>query len=273
MAGFDATVDEAEKVARRVSYGFFVIQAITWRAMRALLRGRWDEAIKSVSELAPMMSDPNGFMVFAALSFILELERGQTATVVPLLEAALENDPGIASFRAGAAFGRLEMGDLVAARAHLDVVLTDGLDGVIDNWMTAMQLAWLSQVAHGLADADLAAQLEPRVAPYAGRLVVIGSGMHVLGAFDRYRALLDSTLGRHDDAVESARAGIALETEIDAPPHIARSRLALAQVLVARGAQGDADEARAQLEQCQADAEALGMALLAEQAGTLRALL
>lgn len=269
LAGFDETVATTETVARQVSYGFFVMQSITWRAMRMLLEGRWKEGERILAELIPMSSDPNAFNAWAGLSFISELERGRAARVVPLFEDALANDESLAVFRIGAALGRLDMDDIDGARAHYAAATEDGLGSVVDNWMLPAQLSWLCNVVHRFDDRPMAAALWERLEPYAGRPVVVASGMWVNGAWDRYRGLVASTLGRHDDAVALVQAALEVEGQLGARPHGARSELALAQVLQTRDAPGDRELARAAIIRCLSTAGDLDMRQLVSQASEM----
>jgi hypothetical protein len=273
IAGFDETVATTEAIARQVSYGFFVLQSITWRAMRMLLEGRWEEGERILAELVPMSSDPNGFMAWAGLSFISELERGRAASVVPIFEDALANDESLAVFRIGAALGRLEMGEIEAARVHYEAGTEGGLGHLVDNWMLPLQLSWLAAVVHRLGDRAMAAALWDRLEPYAGQPVVVASGMWVSGAWDRYRGLVASTLDRHDEAVALVEAALGVELLLCARPQAARSELALAQVLLTRNAPGDGELAVAALDRCITAARALDMRLLVNQATELRSAL
>jgi tetratricopeptide (TPR) repeat protein len=273
LTAFDETVATTEGVARQVSYGFFVLQSISWRAMRMLLEGRWKEAEQVIAELVPMSTDPNGFLAWAGLSFIGQLERGRAQTVVPLFEQALAKDESLGVFRMGAALGRLDMGDVDGARQHYDEATRTGVTGLVDNWMLPVQLSWLAHVTHHFEDQAMAADVWKKLEPFAGLPVIVASGMYVSGAWDRYRGLVASTLGRHDEAVALVQAAIEVEARLRARPQGARSELALGQVLLARSAPGDHDAARVAFDRCRTHAETLGMRLLTERAGALAATL
>jgi hypothetical protein len=213
-------------------------------------------------------------MAWAGLSFISELERGRAARVVPIFEDALSNDESLAVFRIGAALGRLEMGEIEAARVHYAAATEGGLGHLVDNWMLPLQLSWLAAVVHRLGDRSMAAALWDRLEPYAGQPVVVASGMWVSGAWDRYRGLVASTLDRHDEAVALMEAALGVELLLlGARPQAARSELALAQVLVTRNAPGDRELALAALDRCVTAAGALDMRLLVNQATELRSAL
>ena len=85
-------------------------------------------------------------------------------------------------------------------------------------------------------------------------------GLFCLGAFDRYRGMLLSLLGRHDEAVAALTAALALEESVDAPTLTARTRYWLARALRQRDGPGDGERADVELARSIETAEGLGMA-------------
>jgi tetratricopeptide (TPR) repeat protein len=82
---------------------------------------------------------------------------------------------------------------------------------------------------------------------------------------DRYTGMLLTLLERYDEAEPHFDNALDLEERIKAPPLAARTRYWYARMLLARKAEGDADRARALLDDALETAERLGMVKLAEQ--------
>jgi hypothetical protein len=80
-----------------------------------------------------------------------------------------------------------------------------------------------------------------------------------LGAADRYLGIVTSHEQRWDDASRHFEVAIALESQLESAPLVARTRLWYARALVARGRQGDRDRARGLLDAVAVTADELGM--------------
>jgi hypothetical protein len=99
------------------------------------------------------------------------------------------------------------------------------------------------------------------LAPYTARNVVLGCAAY-LGAVDHHLGVLESALGRTDDAVTHLDAALERHRTIGARPWIALSQAWLANVLSERDAPGDADRATALHAEASATAAELGLAAL-----------
>src|SRR6476660_4102673 len=86
--------------------------------------------------------------------------------------------------------------------------------------------------------------------PWSGQSIVVGQGLDVLGAADRYLGMMELTLERFDRVDERFSAAVALEQRLEAPPLVARTRYWWARGLLARGAPRDAERAATLLAQC-----------------------
>jgi hypothetical protein len=90
-----------------------------------------------------------------------------------------------------------------------------------------------------------------------------------VGAADRYLALLDSAIGRTDDAVSELEAALELEARYPAPPLIARTQYWYGRTLFQRDRPGDVARARELVTSSSQIASGLGMTDLAAQARNL----
>jgi hypothetical protein len=117
----------------------------------------------------------------------------------------------------------------------------------------------------GMVDPAVPAAVADRLLPFAGQLALQG-GIGGLGPVALYLGRAEGAAGRTAAAEEHLRQGVATSERHDLLPSLARGRLALAQVLAARGAVAEAaTEAAAALEV----AEDVGMRLVARDARRL----
>jgi hypothetical protein len=131
-------------------------------------------------------------------------------------------------------------------------------------WPTC--LAELTESVAALGAVDHARTLLPLVEPWSGQCLVVGLGLDVVGAADRYLGMLELVLGRYDGIDERFGAAIALEARLESPPLVARTRYWWGRSLLARRQADDVERAVDLLAQCRQTAEQLGMPLLARQA-------
>ena len=79
------------------------------------------------------------------------------------------------------------------------------------------------------------------------------------GSVSRYLGLLSSTMRRFDEAEVHYQNALAMNERLGARPWLADTQNDYAQTLLARGNQGDPEQARNLLEAAQATYRALGM--------------
>jgi tetratricopeptide (TPR) repeat protein len=120
-----------------------------------------------------------------------------------------------------------------------------------------------------LGDVARASALHGMLEPYADRLVTIAQGSVVTGSVAHFLGLLDSAMGRFDEAESRFATAAATHARIGAPTWLARTRLEWARMLGRRGIPGDTERARELLDQAMATARDLGLAGVESQAATL----
>jgi hypothetical protein len=84
-------------------------------------------------------------------------------------------------------------------------------------------LAYWAQVACLVGEPD-ASCLYEGLLPYSGELAVVGNGVDVGGAVDSLLAGLALRMGRRDEALQRAQAGLALERRAEARRWFDRTR-------------------------------------------------
>ena len=135
------------------------------------------------------------------------------------------------------------------------------------NWLIALTL--LSEVCAALGDAERARELYALLAPHGGRNVIVGRAASCNGCASRLLGMLASVLGEWDEAERRFFEAREMHVRMGARPFLARTELAWAEMLLARGEPGDDAAARERLAEAIVIADALGMVVLAERARAL----
>src|SRR4051794_7205685 len=163
-----------------------------------------------------------------------------------------------------------ELGMEDEARAELEQVRREGFDGL----RAALWLASLTSLADACAavgDARLAALVYPELAPLHGGNVVIGHGVAVYGAVDRYLGMLAATLGEPDLAAGHFEQALTFNRAMGARTWVAHTLYAYGRTLRHRGRPGDGEHATAMLTEAASLAERIGMPMLVARARALGA--
>ncbi len=237
-----------------------------FRAMRLLVAGRFDEAeaaSRDALRLAERIGgDTNVEQAHVLQSFILRRERGGLESLEETAIAFASRYHSIPGWRCLLACLHALIGRRESARAALDELSAGGfavvpVDGL---WLCATGLlveATAAAEARGHAETLYALLL-----PHADRNVALGWGSACMGPVARHLALLAALAGRRDDAAGHFEAAIAMNERMGARAWLARTRYEYGRLLA--GGAGAAE----QLELAGAEAEALGMPLLAAQVRT-----
>jgi tetratricopeptide (TPR) repeat protein len=135
------------------------------------------------------------------------------------------------------------------------------------NWLIAVTL--LAEVCGALGDADRAGELLALLAPYGGRNVIVGRAASCNGSASRLLGILATALGQWEEAERWFAEAHEMHVRMGARPWLARTELAWAEMLLARGQAGDVAAARRRLAEAIVLADALGMVAVAERARAL----
>jgi ATP/maltotriose-dependent transcriptional regulator MalT len=99
--------------------------------------------------------------------------------------------------------------------------------------------------------------------------VIVGRAASCNGCASRLLGMLASVLGEWDEAERRFFEAREMHVRMGARPFLARTELAWAEMLLARGERGDDAAARERLAEAIVIADALGMVVLAERARAL----
>ncbi len=264
-AGFEIDAAEDERVGGQRRSAYLRWRTALWRAMRALLDGRFGDvaALASAAAAVPGPSALGKDTLVIQLAK-LALEQGRPERYHGDLAQSVEQYEEHAVLRAMLAFTCAELGDADGARRQFDLLAADDFAPVTR--LVPVTLAYLAEVAAAHGDAERAATVYARFRPYAGQVVATGAVAHCPGAVDRYLGQLAATTGRFDEAVAHYQAALAVERTLDAPPLLARTRYWYGRLLLDRARPDDEGKARDLLASAAETAALLGMDGLADQA-------
>jgi len=156
--GFDADVEELDRVGRDLG-GQYRSWADMHRTVRALLDGRFDDA-ERLAQMQAELPHPDALNVYAGHVLVMRRDQGRLEEILPLVEQAVVENPGLAAFRAALALTHAEIGDAEVARRHLDALAEDDFGRLPFDTTHTGTVALLAEVCHRLGDADRAALRE-----------------------------------------------------------------------------------------------------------------
>jgi DNA-binding CsgD family transcriptional regulator len=174
------------------------------------------------------------------------------------------------TWRPGLAAVLAELGMEDEAREELEHVRREGFEGLRASlWLAS--LTYLADACAAVGDTELAALVYPELAPLRGGNVVIGHGVALYGAADRYLGMLAATLGDVDLAAAHFEQALAFNRAMGATTWVAHTLYAYGRTLRHRARRGDDERATAMLTEAAGLAERMGMPMLVARARALGA--
>jgi DNA-binding CsgD family transcriptional regulator/RecA/RadA recombinase len=290
----DAEIEAYARVAAGLRQPEYLSHVALWRAMRALMDGRFAEVEPLVGEMLATgrrAQRREAEPVFAAQMLALHRDRGdlvRLAELEPILREHADHASAppvvrapLAHHRAGVEHHALDRGEIAVRRAHLAHLLTmlgrraearAEIERLTDDEIAALprDLVWLFtltvlvEVCAQIRDTRRAAMLYELMRPYERRNVA-SNGVVCRGPAAHYLGLAATLLGRWDEALAHFQTSAALALQMGARPALARTLEAHAAALFARPGEAVA-QARPLLAQALAIYDELGMAADAARA-------
>ncbi len=272
VRGADEQLEAARGLAARLHRPLYEWWTTIVRSTRAQLDGRFEEAealAQDALAVGQRGQAENAVHYFAMALFNIRREQGRLAEVEEAVKGFISLYPAIPAWRCALALLNVELGRPQAAAEAFTAVAEPGFDALPRdaNWLIAVTL--LAEVCGAMGDGDRARELYALLEPYAGRNVVVGRAATCNGSASRLLGILAGTLHEWELAERHFAAALEMHGAMGARPWTARTQLAWAEMLLARGAAGDAELARERLRGAIELAEALGMVSLAERARAL----
>ena len=272
VAGADIQIDAASALAAVVQRPLYLWWTSLFRCTRAQLDGEFAEAERLAGEtlaIGQRGHAENALHYYAMAMFNIRREQGRLGEVEDAVARFIEMYPAIPAWRCTQALMHLELRRLDAAREAFEAVAAPGFDALPRdaNWLIALTLA--AEVCAELGDAARARELAGLLAPHGGRNVLVGRAASCNGCASRQLGMLASVLRDWDEAELRFFEAREMHVRMGARPFLARTELAWAEMLLARGEPGDDAAARERLAEAVVIADALGMVAVAERARAL----
>jgi class 3 adenylate cyclase/tetratricopeptide (TPR) repeat protein len=269
----DADAAELEGTALELHVPYYQWATVLYAAMRALLAGRFAEAEALGAEgyVLGLRADPaNAAGLAGAQLAILRREEGRVEELRAIIAEAHRVAPTSLVWRAAGVMASLAVGDLEEARTEFEACAVGDLGDVPDDFFRTITWVLLADSSVRLGDADRAELLYALLLPSRDQLVVLLNCVAFLGSVSYYLGALALTKGSLDEAARHLEEAMACHLRLGAVPFHARTQLAYVRLLLARGAPGDAEQARPMLDAVIETAGRLGMRSLLEEATALR---
>jgi class 3 adenylate cyclase len=242
-------------------------------ATLALLNGRFDVADKYALEgfeIALAAAHPDAVIVYGTHSAVMGWQRGETRHLVEGARQLYDEFVDLPAWHAAVALVLAVAGERDFPRDELLGFAADP-DQLDKNsiWVAAL-VAWV-EVARMVDEPAPARLIYDMLLPHADTICVGSINVSEMGPVARALGVAATLAGDHDAAEPHFRAALETSRRIDAPPHLARSAVDYARMLVERAGPGDSTLATELLDEGRAIAADLGMAGVVADADTLRA--
>ncbi|HUG14780.1 MAG TPA: AAA family ATPase [Thermomicrobiales bacterium] len=250
----DTQIENYARVAAELRQPQYLSHVALWRAMRALMDGRFAEVetlTKEMLETGRRAQRREADLTFVAQMFVLHRDRGdlaQLADLEPMVREQADGNEAHPVRRARLACLHMVLGRPVEARAEFERLARRDFTDLPRDLAWLFTVAELVEVCAYLGDARRAAALYELMRPYE-RWNVGSNGVVCPGPVSHYLGLAAGTLGRWDDALAHFQTAAALARRMGAWPVLGRTLEAHAAALHARNRGKDAARARELLEQ------------------------
>jgi tetratricopeptide (TPR) repeat protein len=235
----------------------------------AALTGRFDESAAYLDRAdAEYDDEEHSYMSYMTLQirWTLLLLQGRYAELDELHRKLA--DAGHPHPRLLRALVAVHRGDLEPALAHVAEVSTRG-----NPYGRSYRSMWLrlhAQVAAASRDDALCERVRAELAPFAGEWAVSLFGCEIGGPVNLWLGIVDAAQERWDKAIAELTDAARSAELLQARPWAVEARSRLAEVLLTRGAAGDADAAAELLAEVDREATELGMRHVRELVRRLR---
>lgn len=237
IADADAEIELHARLAEAQQQPASLWRASVFRAMRALLSGRFEEAewlVARALDAGQRLQDPNVTDVFGVQMLTLRREQGRLGEMEAVHRNFLAQHPDHLGWRSAFALVLAEMGRKAEAEREFERVYATTLASVQPDLRWLPTVATLGEVCAVLGDAARAIKLYELLSPYPQRCIVVGYGAACLGSVSYYLGLLARTTGRWQVAEEHFKEALRVNAVMGAASSLARTRHAYADALLAR---------------------------------------
>lgn len=216
-----------------------------YRVIPPLLAGDLDDAEQLAAvalELRLASGQPDAMVHYGSQLINIRVWQGRLGELVPLIDQAAADNPGLPVFQAVLALACVAAGEDDRARRMFHDARDLGFPVPEDATWSTMHYGW-SELAVHFADRRAAETLLDRIAPFGDH--VITTSVTVTPVLGHSAGKLEHLLGRYDEAEVSFRRALAIHERLESPPLIAMTQTAWAAMLTERARPEDVAQARA----------------------------
>jgi len=268
VSAADREYDVWERWAEETNQPFFLSIATMYRAMRALMHGRFEDSERLAQKalaIGQRLQLETAAGAFGLQMFALRREQGGLREIEPMVRLFLQEHSAAAAWRPGLAVVYAELGRTTEARAEFETLAQHDFADLPRDAMWMGTMSYLADVCTFLGDRERAEMLYRILLPFAGRNVVVSNGAACYGALSRYLGALAATLEQWDDSERHFEDALAMNTRMDTRVWLAHTQEQYAAMLLARRESGDREKASALLDVALATAHEFGMRALEER--------
>ena len=273
VARADVELDTYSRLAEELRMPQHLWHVPLLRGMRASMDGRFADAERLADEArrgGERAQEPLSAQLYALQMSVLRRHQGRVEEMIPAVREMAQRYPAIRAWRLALVSFLADAGRLEETRTEFERLAAHDFDDIpLDaQWLTAMTR--IADACAHLGDAQRAALLYEKLAPFADYAVVAGRAASMNGPVSSYLGRLATTLGRIDDAIRHLEHGLELGRRMGDRPFATEAAHYLAAALLERGATGDRERALELLARCLDAAQEMGMRLVIERALALR---
>jgi tetratricopeptide (TPR) repeat protein len=254
----DEALAAVEALAERLRQPAFEAHARILRSAHLLLSGRLDDAEREIHDLEAFQQAhqlaPNGP---ASLMYRLYYERGRLGEIQPLIEALVESQPDVPTWRVAMAGVYANTDQYDAARPHIEALVADDYAIVARNQLWVVTVAGVARTAAVVGMLDVAERALDLMAPF-GHIIAV-TGLSYEQPVGMSTGVAAAALGRWEQAEHLFAQALDVSRRAGAPTFVAITEVSWAKALVDRGRAEDADRARELATSALATAEELGL--------------
>jgi AAA ATPase domain len=262
IAAADQELDAHAELAERLRQPFVLAHTAQFRALRAIMQGRFDDGEALAAEArrySERAGNPLAGTVYGSQLLPMWWQRGDHEHLATFLETALRTAPPHGATTSATALLHAELGERETAAAMIEQLAAPGFHKFRRDMLFLPGLAHLTRACAVLDEGSHADALYDVLRPYTGRVVVVGApAQSCWGPVDHYLGVLASLAGRDEWAIEHFDAALLIAARLGAPALLAETRFELAVVLL-RSAGEAHERAGALLRAARRTAEALAL--------------
>jgi DNA-binding SARP family transcriptional activator len=269
IAEMDRCFDIKQPIVERLDLPFLNWVHMLQRATRALIAGDSDDAERLATKALQIGTDggqPDAAIVFGAQIIMVHLWRGTSGTLIPLIEQAIDDNPGLPVFVAALALAHAESDHTAETRRLLAEFAEADFELPLDaTWLTGM-IAYADSATE-CRDPRFVGPILEQLHPFSDQWLY--TDVATSGPVSRSVGDLLTVLGRYREAESHFERSAASSERAGAKFFATRTELSWARMLTERRGPGDSERAHHLLARAHATATAQGYGTVERRAAAV----